>query len=748
MIFKNLFRRKTRTLLTILGIAVGVASIIGLGALADGMQTGYTNMLSGSKADLVLSQPDAFDIAFSSIDEEIGPALAVMPEIKNVSAMIEGYSSSEDQTLLIVFGYPDGSFSLERYQLVEGQMLSEAKSSGVRGKPVMLGSAASESLKKGVGDNIRLVSSTYRVVGIYQTGDAFEDSAVLLPMREAQELLGKSRQVSLFYIQLKDPSLKQRLVDRVQRQWPKLQLTGANEYANKQSMIDMMRGMMWVISILAIIIGGVSMMNSQLMSVFERTREIGVLRSVGWSSGRVLRMILSESLLVCLAGGLIGIVMGYGLLTWLQSLIMMFGTGISTVRPSLILQALMVVLLLGVTGGLYPAWKASRLQPVEALRYEGGSGSRVHRLPFGGMAVQSLWQRSTRTILTMLAISLTVGSILALDGIVKGFGKAFTDSMFTTQAEVILRQSNIGDTSLSTIDERTADKITVMPEVKSVSGVMFNFITDPQTGAFFILQGYAPNEFAIQRFQIVDGKMLNGNRQIMLGRTLADSMNKGIGETVDFGGIRYRIEGIYESNVGWEQMGGVISLRDSQIAAGKPRKLMMLAVKLRDPSQASALVAKINRDFPEVYAALGGDFADQLPDMQKSKSMTTSISILAILLGGVGVLNTMLMVVMERTREIGVLRAMGWRRRRVLVLILQESGYLGIGGGILGIIVALGMGGLMSTIPGLFGAFGLVWTWDSLLRTIVIALVLGLLGGFYPALRATRLQPTEALRYE
>ncbi len=239
----------------------------------------------------------------------------------------------------------------------------------------------------------------------------------------------------------------------------------------------------------------------------------------------------------------------------------------------------------------------------------------------------------------------------------------------------------------------------------------------------------------IQRFQIVEGELLNGNRQIMLGRTMADSMNKGVGDTVEFGGIRYRIVGIFESNVGWEQMGGVISLRDSQIAAGKPRKLMMLAVKLRDPAQASALVEQINHDFPEVYAALGGDFADQLPDMQNSKSMTNSpYPSLPLLLGGVGVLNTMLMVVMERTREIGVLRAMGWRRRRVLGLILQESGYLGIGGGIMGIIVAFGMGGLMSTIPGLLGSFGMVWTWDSFTRTIVIALVLGLLGGFYPGL--------------
>ncbi len=458
MIFKNLIRRKTRTLLTILGIAVGVASIIGLGALADGMQTGYSNMLSGSKADLVLSQPDAFDISYSSVDEEIGAQLAEMPEVGNVSAMIEGLSSSDDQSLLIVFGYPENSFSLERFQLVEGEMLSGSHPYNKRGTPVMLGSAAAESLKKGVGDNIRLVSSTYRVVGIYQTGDAFEDSAILMTIRDAQELLGKPRQVNLYYIQLKDPSMRERLSERVQRQWPKLKLTGANEYANKQAMIDMMRGMMWVISMLAVIIGGVSMMNSQLMSVFERTREIGVLRSLGWSSGRVLRMILSESLLVCLAGGLVGVALGYVLLIWLQSLILMFGSGISTVRPALLIQALLVVLLLGITGGLYPAWKASRLQPVEALRYEGGSGGQAHRLPFGGMALQSLWQRSTRTILTMAAISLTVGAIMALDGIIKGFSKSFTDSMFTTQAEIILRQSNIGDTSFSTIDERIADK--------------------------------------------------------------------------------------------------------------------------------------------------------------------------------------------------------------------------------------------------------------------------------------------------
>lgn len=748
MILKNLLRRKTRTLLTIFGIAVGVASIIGLGALADGLQAGYNNMLSGSKADLVLSQPDAFDISYSSIEEEIGPQLAAMPEVKNVSAMIEGLTSTSGQSLMFVFGYPEDSFSLARFQLKSGEMLSEGHGKRQRGTPVMLGAEAAKSLKKTVGDNIRLVSSTYRIIGIYQTGDAFEDSAVLMRMKDAQQLLGKPRQVNLYYVQLKDPSMRDRLIEKVKRIWPQLKLSGTNEYASKQSMVDMMRGMMWVISMLAVIIGGVSMMNSQLMSVFERTREIGVLRSVGWTSGRVLRMILGESILVCLMGGVIGVGIGYGLMRWLQTLAIIFGSGTTDIRPALIVQAFAVVVLLGVTGGLYPAWRASRLQPVEALRYEGGSGGHVHRLPVGGMAIQSLWQRATRTILTMLAISLTVGAVLVLDGVVKSFVLSFTKSMMNTEAEIVVRQSNIGDTSLSTVDERVADQIAAFPEVQSVSGVMMNFISDVQTGAMYVLQGYSPYDFGIKRFNIVEGTTLMGNRQIILGHTLADSLGKNVGEAIDFGGIRYKIVGIFESNVGWEQMGGVITLRDSQIVAGKPRKLLLVGVKLRNPSDARMLVNRINANFPEVQADLGGEFAEKLPDMQKSKAMTGAISLLAILLGGVGVLNTMLMVVMERTREIGVLRAMGWQRRRVLSLILQEASYLGLGGGILGIIMAVGMAAMLSIVPGMVGALGVAFTWDGIVKTIGIALILGLLGGLYPALRATRLLPTEALRYE
>jgi ABC-type antimicrobial peptide transport system permease subunit len=568
-------------------------------------------------------------------------------------------------------------------------------------------------------------------------------------LQDAQELLGRQRQVSLFYIRLKDPALRDRFVERVERQWSDFSISGLQEFAEDQAMGDMLEAFVWAIGGLAIIIGGVGMMNAQLMAVMERTREIGVLRAIGWSSRRILWMILMESITVCLIGGLLGFSLGYLLIVGLAESTIIMGLNTSNISTDLIIQAFSVVIILGLIGGLYPAWRASRLQPVEALRYEGGSsGSRLRRLPIGGMAVQSLWQRSTRTLLTISAIGLTVGAIMAIEGVVNGLSAQMTDVYSEIGVEIMLRQADISDTSLSVIDDRVGARIAAMPEVESASGVILTGLMLPEQGSFFILMGYPPNDFAIRRYRIVEGSPLKSNHQIILGRTMADALNKKPGSTLELSGSRYIITGIYESKIGWEEMGGVVTLRDAQTFTGKPRQSTMYAVKLKDPSQAEQIVDKINREFPGIHAALASDFVSQMPDMQNSNSMVGSISMLAVLVGGIGVLNTMLMSVFERTREIGVLRSMGWRRRRILGLIMREATILGILGGIAGILLALLLVYLMQSSPSIGGFIEPIWSLQIFTRAILVALLLGLIGGLYPAFRATRLQPIEALRYE
>jgi putative ABC transport system permease protein len=128
--------------------------------------------------------------------------------------------------------------------------------------------------------------------------------------------------------------------------------------------------------------------------------------------------------------------------------------------------------------------------------------------------------------------------------------------------------------------------------------------------------------------------------------------------------------------------------------------------------------------------------------------MLTGIRALALIVGGIVVANTMIMSIFERTREIGTLRALGWRRRRILGQILLESLLLCLVSAVLGSIMGVGLLSLVTMAPGVGQFVTATWSPDVFITAFVTAAVLGILGGLYPAWRASKLEPAEALRYE
>ena len=368
MILKNLLRRKGRTILTVFAIAIGVASIVALGALADGVQAGYDSFITGSKADLVLSQNDSMDVSLSSLDESIGEELTTMAEVSAVSAMMQSLVQTESVPYFFVFGYPEDSFVLGRFNIIEGVGLGSREAEQARGKPIILGASAAEILEKEPGDSLRMIDTVFRIVGIYETGQELEDSGAIMRLDDAQELLGKQRIVNIYYVQLKDPALSERVETRIRRLFPDVEVSTTESFADKQIIGKSMEGFAWGIAGLAIVIGGVVMMNSQLMAVMERTREIGVRRSVGWTSRRVMFMIMGESLVIGFLGGLIGAFLGWLMMVASSDVMSFFGASAANIRPGILLQAFITVLVLGFVGGAYPAWRTSRLHPVAAVR--------------------------------------------------------------------------------------------------------------------------------------------------------------------------------------------------------------------------------------------------------------------------------------------------------------------------------------------------------------------------------------------
>jgi len=743
MILKNLFRRKGRTTLTLVGISIGVAAIIALGAVGQGIKTGFAAMTGGSQGDLILSQAESLTALMSSIEESVADDVRSLPEVAAVDGMLYTNALLNDTTYLLVFGYSPDGFAVERFRIIEGQSLGEAR--GVRGAPLILGRRAAETMGLKVGDALRITGSTFRVVGIYETGSGFEDRAAVVPLEEAQALALLPRRVSMLYVKLKDPTKADRVQARIERRLPDVAVTTSAGFADQEQLLELLDGVAMAIAGLAVVIGGIVMTNTLLMSAFERTREIGLLRSLGWRRGRVTGLILGEAMVLALLGGVTGTGLGVLAIAAVSRSSSWLGVFGSQLTPGLFGRALVTVVALGLVGGAYPAWWASRLLPVEAMQYEGGAESRATRIP-GGMTLRNLWRRRTRTVLTLLGIGVSIAAVVALGGIAEGMLGAFGVMMRDSKTDLFAAEAGI-DADFSAIDERVGARIAARSDVDAVSGMFWTGASTEEM-PMLIVYGYHPRELAIRRYRIVEGQPLTARRQVIVGRMTAERIGLEVGDTLRLLESSFRVAGIYETGTAFEDAGVVIGLREAQAVTGKPRQVQFYLISLRDPGKAETVKAELAAAFPDIDFSLTSELGEAMSDFRVLQEMADQISFLAVLIGAVGMLNTMLMTVLERTREIGVLRAVGWSRPRILGMILKESLVLGAVGGACGIPLGVGLGGLIGLAGIWGGALGPIYTAQSLVQAVLVGLLAGVVGGLYPGWRATRMQPVEALRYE
>ena len=745
MIFKNLWHRKTRTLLTILGISIGVAAVVSLSAFGEGFASGYEKVFTSSDADLMVAQRDAVMVLFSKVDEDIGAEIKRIPGVAEVTGTVTTMVTMTDVPYFIVSGEDPRGFTIAHYRIIAGGPI-------LRRKQILVGKLTAETFEKEIGEAFRLGGVTYRVAGIYETGTSFEDGGAVMSLEDAQRAFDQRYQVSYFNLRVDDKTRIDAIKAEIEERWPRLAATRSGDPSTQTEMLGMYRSFGLFMGIFAVLVGGLGMMNSTLMSVFERTREIGVLRAIGWRRRRVIGMVFGESMVVSLLGGAVGIGLGVGLteLTKLSPAVASMLEGVITV--DIFLQAIGLSVGLGAISGLYPAWRASRLTPAEAMRAATNAATPPRRLAaigrlLGSAALRNLWRRPTRTVVTLSGLGLGVGFTVALMGMALGVETTFTNLMSAGESDLLVEEKGVADASLSVIAERTADRIRAHPQVKSVSRMVFGLTTAPGL-PMFMIYGLDPREAKINDYRIREGRRMQREGEIILGRLAANSLEKTVGEKIRVSGTRLTIVGIYENGSAFEDTGATMLLRDAQRLFDKPRQVSFLGIAVHDRERADEVARLLEQQFPDLMISTTTTFTERMQDFRNMEVMLDTLIGMTMLVGGIVMMNAMLMSVFERTQEIGVLRALGWRRRRVMRMVLIEALGLSLLSGVAGVGIGVGLNRLLGLIP-LFGALlEPIYTGTMFVKIGVLVLALGVLGGIYPAWRAAGLRPIEALRYE
>jgi ABC-type lipoprotein release transport system permease subunit len=349
--------------------------------------------------------------------------------------------------------------------------------------------------------------------------------------------------------------------------------------------------------------------------------------------------------------------------------------------------------------------------------------------------------------MTALGLGIGVGFIVALLGIAEGSRVLMTRLLSAGQADLVAEQAHASDAAFSAIDERIAERIRAHPDVRSVSKMIFGTSSAPGL-PFFIVYGLDPHEEYIQHYRIREGHGITQARQIIIGRLAAAGLKKTLGDTLHLGGSSYRVVGIYENGLAYEDAGGVIGLKEAQRLFRKPRQVSFIGIALNDPRQAAAVAAELERAFPQLIVSQAAALTERMQDFATMNAMFGALIGLMVVVGGIVMLNVMAMSVFERTQEIGVLRALGWRRWRVLHMVLGEALALSLLSTLLGIALGVGLNALFSLEPTYGRLLPAVYSPGAFAQVVALAVALGALGGLYPAWRATRLRPAEALRYE
>lgn len=382
MAMKNLRSNKVRSFLTMLGIIIGVGAVIAMVSLGDGAKNQITQKISEMGSNLLTVSPgraseNRFDNHTVEIIRDSSEYIDYVAPAVRGAKLVEGVESTFETSII---GCTPEYAAVRNYNVAYGRFLSNEENSSKR-RVAVIGSYVAEKLfpeVNPIGEEIKVGKVRLEVVGVLaekgQSGFGNGDNIIIMPLSTAQDRIFGSKALSEIAIQVKDVDyidytnnqVKEALLKEYQDEDSFNIFNMAEVLSTAQDMTKTMTMLLAGIAGVSLLVGGIGIMNIMLVSVTERIREIGIRKAIGAQPEEILTLFLIEAIILSIVGGIIGI--GFG-----GSLALLIGKMIGwvmTISVSAVSIAFIFSVFIGLFFGVYPAYKASGLNPIEALRHE------------------------------------------------------------------------------------------------------------------------------------------------------------------------------------------------------------------------------------------------------------------------------------------------------------------------------------------------------------------------------------------
>ena len=365
LILTNLRRHRIRTSISVAGIAFSVAAMLTVVTILQGAIGMFSSILSNDSEMLVFER-DVSDLFFSNVPIDASAKMATWPMVAHANPVLFGVVSSAGHPIITCFGVTPADARIQKASWLAGNRGNFAK----QRDGVVLGARAADFLSAGLGSQVQIGHATFHVIGVLKTANGFEDGGVFMPLEAAQNFFHKQDTSSVVTVKLRNKDDVAAFKNMVQANYPSLIALENAEFTRSYSQFRILKATAWAVGGCGLLLGGLGVANTMIMSVFTRIREIAILRVNGFSHTQIGGVIFGESAVVSVAGAVAGLIIGGCFLFTLKRIPLLDGYVDPSIHPLLMLIVMALALMTGMAGALYPAFYAMRVRAVEALRFE------------------------------------------------------------------------------------------------------------------------------------------------------------------------------------------------------------------------------------------------------------------------------------------------------------------------------------------------------------------------------------------